>query len=140
MSHANLLSRAENATAYIAEAHKVSSLDHPHIVPVREVGSADQFPCYIVSQYVQGVNLKSYNVAQQHTSLATARIIITLAEALDFAHRKSLYHLNLRPGTIIVDSERKPWLFADDFIRAEQIAIGEGVGGRTSYNHRLICR
>lgn len=134
MPHAELVSTPEDAEAYLAEARTVTSLDHPHIVPVHEVGSDDNFPCFIVSQYVEGVDLGSYGVAQHHVPIEAAKIVITLAEALDCGHRKSLYLLNLRPGTIIVDSQRKPWLLADDFIRAERFAGDRWIPGNPYYS------
>ena len=51
--HARLISKPEDAEAYLTEARTVANLDHPHIVPVHDVGSTDEFPCYIVSKYVE---------------------------------------------------------------------------------------
>ena len=48
MPHARLLTQAGDAEAYLAEARTVASLDHANIVPVYDVGSTDQFPCFIV--------------------------------------------------------------------------------------------
>ena len=132
--HPELVSQPENAEAYLAEARTVVSLDHPHIVPIHEVGSADNFPCYIVSKYVQGVDLRTNDEAQPHTTVETAKIVITLAGALDYAHGKHLCHLNLRPGKILVDSEDRPWLFADDFMRVERLAGDRWVSGNPYYS------
>ena len=131
--HAELVSPPEHAEAYLAEARTVISLDHPHIVPIHEVGSADNFPCYIVSKYVQGVDLRRSDEAQPRTTLETAKIVITLAGALDYAHRSNLCHLNLRPGKILVDSECKPWLFTDDFMRVERLAGDRWIPGNPCY-------
>ncbi len=55
--HAKLVSKSEDAEAYLAEARTVASLDHPNIVPVFDVGSTDDCPCYVVSKYVEGTDL-----------------------------------------------------------------------------------
>ncbi|MEZ6128812.1 MAG: protein kinase [Planctomycetaceae bacterium] len=49
--HAKLISKPEDAEVYLAEARTVANLDHPHIVPVFDVGSTEEFPCYVVSKY-----------------------------------------------------------------------------------------
>src|ERR1700675_3237121 len=52
--HARLVAQATNAEAYLTEARTVANLDHPNIVPVHDVGSTEQFPCYVVSKYIDG--------------------------------------------------------------------------------------
>src|SRR3954465_3994129 len=44
--HAQLVVQAGDAEAYLAEARAVANLDHPNIVPVFDVGSSEQFPCF----------------------------------------------------------------------------------------------
>ena len=39
--HAKLISKPEDAEAYLTEARTVANLDHPGIVPVHDVGSTD---------------------------------------------------------------------------------------------------
>src|SRR6058998_3249248 len=55
--HPRLVSRPEDAAAYLTEARTVANLDHPHIVPVFDVGSTEQFPCFVVSKYIDGTDL-----------------------------------------------------------------------------------
>src|SRR6516164_7674098 len=57
--HARLISRLEDAQAYLAEARTVANLDHPHIVPVYDVGGTDEIPCFIVSKYIDGADLST---------------------------------------------------------------------------------
>src|SRR5271155_1709274 len=45
--HARLISRPEDAEAYLTEARTVANLDHPHIVPVYDVGSTEVCPCFV---------------------------------------------------------------------------------------------
>jgi serine/threonine protein kinase len=48
--HRERVAKFEDAEAYLAEARIVASLDHPHIVPVYDVGSTEDFPCFVVSK------------------------------------------------------------------------------------------
>ena len=57
--HAKLISKPEDAEAYLAEARTVANLDHPGIVPVHDVGSTENCPCYVVSKYIEGVDLST---------------------------------------------------------------------------------
>src|SRR5437763_5072659 len=49
--HSQLVSLPQDAEAYLAEARTVANLDHPNIVPVYDVGSTEQFPCFVVSKF-----------------------------------------------------------------------------------------
>src|SRR5438477_3396871 len=48
--HRKLVDRPEAAQAYLTEARTVANLDDPHIVPVFDVGSTEDCPCYVVSK------------------------------------------------------------------------------------------
>src|SRR5438105_11359597 len=52
--HGKLVSRPEDAEAYLTEARTVANLDHPNIVPVHDVGSTEDYPCFIVSKFIEG--------------------------------------------------------------------------------------
>src|SRR4051794_5555287 len=51
------VSAAGDVEAYLAEARIVAGLDHPHIVPVYDVGHTDDGLCYVVSKYMPGRDL-----------------------------------------------------------------------------------
>src|SRR6516225_10639413 len=55
--HRRLVARPEDAEAYLTEARAVAHLDHPHIVPVFDVGRTDDCPCYVVSKYIDSTDL-----------------------------------------------------------------------------------
>src|SRR5215471_8622364 len=57
VSHRKLVNRPESAEAYLTEARAVANLDHPHIVPVFDVGSTNDCPCYVVSKFIDGTDL-----------------------------------------------------------------------------------
>src|SRR5882757_6979982 len=55
--HPNLIAGPEDAKAYLTEARTVANLDHPNIVPVFDVGSTEDWPCFIVSKFIEGTTL-----------------------------------------------------------------------------------
>src|SRR5262249_31523435 len=55
--HRTLVSRPEDAEAYLIEARTVANLDHPNIVPVYDVGSTEDCPCFVVSKFIEGSTL-----------------------------------------------------------------------------------
>jgi serine/threonine protein kinase len=55
--HRERVARPEDAETYLAEARVLAGLDHPHIVPVYDVGWTDQGLPFIVSKYIAGSDL-----------------------------------------------------------------------------------
>src|SRR5262249_4900545 len=101
--HPHLIAQAADADVYLNEARTVAGLDHPHIVPVFDVGSTDTCPCFIVSKYIEGTTL-AYRLKDDRPSLGEAiDLVATIADALHYAHRKGLVHRDIKPGNILLE-------------------------------------
>ena len=132
--HERLVSTQEDAEAYLAEARTVASLDHAHIVPVFDVGSTDEFPCYVVTKYIEGEDLSSKLKKDRYDCRAAAELVATVAEALHYAHKQGLVHRDIKPGNILIGNDGKPHVV--DFglaLREEDIGRGPKYAGTPAY-------
>jgi hypothetical protein len=94
----------EFQTRLLREAHAAANLSHPHIVTVHDAGvdPGRGFP-YIVMEYVPGRSLKEILAGPRRMSLELGlRIIDSLADALDAAHRTGIVHRDIKPANILV--------------------------------------
>jgi serine/threonine protein kinase len=132
--HAHLVSRPEDAKPYLAEARNVASLEHPNIVPIYDVGSTDQFPCFVVSKFIDGTDLKT-RVEQERLGVSqTVELVATVAETLHYAHKRGLVHRDIKPGNILIDRDGKP--FVVDFglaLREQDLGKGHRYAGTPAY-------
>ena len=123
--HAHLVSQPDEAAEYLDEARVVAGLDHPHIVPVYDVGSDAQHPCFVISKYIEGANL-SQRLSERRFSLEeSARMVATLAEALHYAHLRGLVHRDIKPGNILLDRDDRPYV-VDFGLALRQVDLGKG--------------
>lgn len=85
------------------EAHSATSLNHPNIVSIYDVGEEEDI-YYIVMEYVHGVTLKQ--LIQQQGPLDvndTVKIMEQLAAAMDHAHQNQIIHRDIKPHNILID-------------------------------------
>ena len=98
---AHLADRAELRERFEREAKAISSLNHPHICTLYDVGHQDGID-YLVMEYVEGETLAT-RLAKGPLPLDQAlRYAIEIADALDKAHRKGVTHRDLKPGNIML--------------------------------------
>jgi serine/threonine protein kinase/formylglycine-generating enzyme required for sulfatase activity len=98
--------------AYLAEGQILAKLDHPHIVPVFDVGT-DNDSCFIVSKLIEGSDLAKRLKQGRPSWVESAAIVATVAEALHSAHLRGLVHRDIKPGNILLDQSGQA--FVADF-------------------------
>jgi WD40 repeat protein len=92
---------------FLREARAAAGLDHPHLVPVHEVGEAD-LVCYIASAYCPGPTLSGWLKARSEPvppELA-ARLVAALADAVEHAHDRGILHRDIKPSNVILTTRR----------------------------------
>lgn len=89
------------------EAQSATSLDHPNIVNIYDVGEEEDL-YYIVMEYVDGQTLKQY--IQKNSPLRveeTIDIMLQLTSAISHAHHNNIIHRDIKPHNILVDQNGK---------------------------------
>jgi serine/threonine protein kinase len=100
--HAQLTVDALFVKRFRQEAAAASSLSHPNIVAVYDVGQEAGL-YYLVMEYLVGQPLSQ--LIEPHTPWPlrrTLRVISQVADALDYAHRQGFIHRDIKPSNIII--------------------------------------
>ena len=144
------------------EARIAAALEHPHVVPVYDAGSAEG-RLFIAMRYIPGRDLaaevRGGRAIEPHR---LARIVADVASALDAAHHAGLVHRDVKPANVLLTGEGDDehaylsdfglmreaasesgltgtgeWLGTIDYAAPEQFALGR-VDARTDV-YALAC-
>jgi serine/threonine-protein kinase len=90
-----------------AEAEAVGKLRHPNIVAVHDAGTADGLP-YLTLEYVEGGNLARKAAGRPLPLAEAARLVETLARAIQTAHDNGILHRDLKPANVLLTADGTP--------------------------------
>jgi len=97
----HLTEKADARQRFEREARAVSSLNHPHICTLYDIGHQDGTD-FLVMELLDGETLAK---RLEKGSLATAELLrvgIEIADALEKAHRQGILHRDLKPSNIML--------------------------------------
>jgi eukaryotic-like serine/threonine-protein kinase len=83
------------------EARAVSSLSHPHICVLYDVGNQDGIE-YLVMEYLEGETLAARIARNPLSTTELLRTASQIADALDKAHRQGIVHRDLKPANVMM--------------------------------------
>jgi serine/threonine-protein kinase len=87
------------------EQHILASLDHPNITRMLDAGLSDRGQPYLVMEYVDGVHLDDYCDARKLGIAERLQLFLRVCDAVGYAHRNLVVHLDLKPSNILVTSD-----------------------------------
>jgi WD40 repeat protein/S1-C subfamily serine protease len=105
---AGQLATAEQVRRFHTEAKAAAGLDHPGIVPVYEVGQHEG-QHYFSMGFVEGESLAHRMLAVGALpGRQAAEVLASVAEAIEYAHRRGVIHRDLKPSNILIDAGGHP--------------------------------
>src|SRR5437868_6617590 len=92
---------AELRQRFEREARAISSLSHPHICALHDIGEVDGTE-YMVMEFLEGECLADRVARGPLPPEQVLRYCMEIADALDAAHRRGVIHRDLKPANIIL--------------------------------------
>lgn len=108
--HSSLASRVDEIALFVAEAHVTGRLDHPNIVPVHDLYLDPSRGAFFIMKLIEGDTLAALareSLLADPDGRALERLLgvfVKVCEAVEFAHSRSVLHLDLKPSNVMVGS------------------------------------
>jgi serine/threonine-protein kinase len=105
------LAAAVGAERFLEEIRVTASLQHPHILPLFDSGSAEFPPevggrvLWYVMPFVEGETLRSRLAREGRLPVDVAlQLAREMADALEYAHRHGIVHRDVKPENVLLQS------------------------------------
>ncbi len=93
------------ADRFAREQHILASLDHPNITRMLDAGLSETGEPYLVMEYVDGVHLDIFCDDRSLGVPARLSLFLQVCDAVAYAHRNLVVHLDLKPSNILVTKD-----------------------------------
>ena len=128
--------RSAELARFQGKAESLADIQHPHIVPIFQVGEAEGLP-YFAMEYVAGGSLSGKLRAQRPTPRQAAELLELLARAMHAAHQRGIIHRDLKPANVLLAEDGTPKItdfgLAKRLHRASDLTPSLAVVGTLAY-------
>ncbi len=125
--HGHLRADDDAVRMFLREARLTGLLDHPHIVPIYDIGERGSEELYFAMKLVEGETLADMVRDLPRGPLETATLYALLdvftkvCDALAFAHSRGVIHCDIKPANVMVGAFGQVYLM--DWGIARQVAL-----------------
>jgi len=130
----NVASDPDRRTRFEQEAHAAAALNHPNILAIYDVGSADD-TSYIAAELVNGTTLATAMERGAMPIRALLDIAVQIADGLASAHAAHIVHRDLKPANVMITSEARIKIL--DFGLAKQAVVTAGTDETIATRHTV---
>ena len=124
---AHLAGHPEARSRFEREARTISSLNHPNICALHDIGTQDDMN-YLVMEYVEGETLEARLQKGPLPPKHALECGMQICDALEKAHRAGIVHRDLKPGNVMLTASGAKLL---DFGLAKPVVLGiQATGGK----------
>ncbi|MGO9916157.1 MAG: protein kinase domain-containing protein, partial [Isosphaeraceae bacterium] len=123
---AGQLADENDVKRFYTEAESAANLDHPGIVPIFEVGQHEGQHFFSMA-FVEGQSLAPRLADGPMPAREAAALLLAVAEAIAYAHRRGVIHRDLKPSNILIDTNGNPRV--TDFGLAKRVQADSGLTG-----------
>ena len=99
-----MLAQPEQQARLRREAEAFRRLQHPQIVQILEVGTHLGQP-FLALEYIAGGSLEACRAGWPLAPHVAARLVLTLAETMQFVHAQGIIHRDLKPANILLQRD-----------------------------------
>ncbi len=92
---------------FVREAEAVAALRHPNIVQIYEFGEVEGHPFYTM-EFVGGGSLAEKLGGAVQPARESAKLVSTLARAVQAAHEAGMVHRDLKPANVLLGGDEEP--------------------------------
>ena len=117
---AGSLADGDEIRRFHREAEAMADLDHPHIIPIYEIGQADDEP-YFSMKFIEGGNLGRHIPRLKDEPSSVAALMAKVARAVHYAHQRTILHRDIKPSNILLAEHDEPYV--TDFGLAKRIGL-----------------
>lgn len=128
---------AESGARFLREGQVLAKLQHANIVKVYGFAIASNKP-YLVMEYLQGRSLRKAIDDGECNWEKSARIMLQICSAMQYAHEENVVHRDLKPSNIILQKDTDNAVKIIDFGLATFSDPGQGMGQRLTATGLLI--